>query len=101
MRLRVPILILLAATLLAACLSSPPASTNSGPRILAAETFLGDIARNITGDRLKVDTLLRPGVDPHEFQPAPQDAVKIADSRLLIVNGLGYETWLTKELQSD
>ena len=77
-----------------------PASSASGPiHVLAAETFLGDIAQNVAGDRLHVDTLLPPGVDPHEFQPAPQDAIKIAQSRLLIVNGLGYETWLSKSLQ--
>lgn len=69
-------------------------------RVLATETFLGDIAQNVAGSRLKVETLLPVTVDPHEFQPAPQDAIKIAQSQVLIVNGLGYETWLTKTLEN-
>ena len=84
--------------LLAAC-SSRPAGTPSQLRVLAAETFLADMAQNVAGDRLQVESLLPPGVDPHEFQPAPQDAIKIAQSRVLIVNGLSYETWLQKSLQ--
>ncbi len=53
----------------------------------------------MAGNRLQVQSLLPPGIDPHEFQPAPQDAIKIAQSRVLIVNGLNYETWLQKSLQ--
>jgi ABC-type Zn uptake system ZnuABC Zn-binding protein ZnuA len=100
MRPRPPAFLLLAATLLAACSSSLSTSASNPLRVLATETFLGDITQNVAGDRLKVDTLLRPNVDPHEFQPVPQDAIKIAGSRLLVVNGLGYETWLTKELEN-
>lgn len=108
MRSRSLTLILLAATLLAACASAPPAATlrptqgdaSSGLRVLAAETFLADIAQNVAGDRIMVESLLRPNIDPHEFQPTPQDAIKIAESQMLIVNGLGYETRLTKDLQN-
>ncbi len=86
--------------LLAIVLSACTAQAGSAPvRVLAAETFMADIAQNVAGDRLQVQSLLPPGVDPHEFQPAPQDAIKIAQSRLLIVNGLGYESWLQKSLQ--
>jgi ABC-type Zn uptake system ZnuABC Zn-binding protein ZnuA len=53
----------------------------------------------VAGDRLQVQSLLPTGVDPHEFQPAPQDAIKVAQSRVLIVNGGNYETWLEKTLQ--
>ncbi len=84
--------------ILFACSVSPRPQTDDGLKILAVETFLGDIAQNVAGNRLKVETLLPVAVDPHEFQPSPQDAIKIADSQVLIVNGLGYETWLTKIL---
>ncbi len=84
-------------TLLAACTPAPVQS--SAPRVLAAETFLADIAQNVAGDRLHVESLLPPGIDPHEVQPAPQDAVKLAQSDVLIVNGLGYESWLSRSLQ--
>ncbi len=87
--------------LLAACSSAGgPAAQTKGLRVLATETFLGDIAQNIAGARLTVETLLPLTVDPHEFQPTPQDAARIADSQVLIVNGLSYETWLAKTLQN-
>lgn len=85
----------------ASCATAAPITPSTGklPRVLAAETFLGDMAQNVAGTRLTVETLLRPGIDPHEFQLAPQDAIQIAQSQVLIVNGLGYETWLTKSLE--
>ena len=79
---------------------SSAAAKTGGLRVLAIETFLGDIAQNVAGNRLKVETLLPVGVDPHGFQPAPRDAIKIAQSQVLIMNGLGYETWLTKTLEN-
>ncbi len=83
---------------LTACSAGKPGAAQKTAAVLAAETFLGDIAQNVAGDHIQVATLLPPGVDPHEFQPEPQDAIKIEQSRVLIVNGLGYETWLTKSL---
>lgn len=69
-------------------------------KVLAAESFLGDIAQNIAGGRLTVENLLPISMDPHEFEPAPQDMVKMEESQILIVNGLGYETWLKKALEN-
>jgi len=74
--------------------------TSEGLRVLAAETFLADIAQNVAGNRLAVDSLLTPGVDPHEFQPTPQDAIRIAQADVLLINGLGYESWLEKSLEA-
>jgi ABC-type Zn uptake system ZnuABC Zn-binding protein ZnuA len=86
--------ILAAAVLSAGCAAQP----SGGLQVLATETFLGDMAQNVAGSQLKVDVLLAPGVDPHEFQPTPQDAIKIERSTVLVINGLGYETWLTGSL---
>lgn len=95
------VVISLIAALLAACsgTGSVQAPASGLPKVLATETFLGDIAQNVAGTRLNVETLLPVTVDPHEYQPTPQDAIKIAQSQVLIVNGLGYETWLAKTLQ--
>ena len=70
------------------------------PRVLATESFLGDIAQNVAGSRIKVETLLPVTVDPHEYQPKPQDVTRLAQVQVLIVNGLGYEAWLQKTLDS-
>lgn len=72
----------------------PSAPTAGLPRVLAVESFLADIAQNVAGDRLTVETLLPLGVDPHAYQPTPRDVAKVADSNVLIVNGAGIETFL-------
>ncbi len=66
--------------------------------MLATEIFLADIAQNVAGDRLQVESLIPQGMDPHAFDPAPQDVKRIADSQVLIENGAGLETWLERLL---
>ena len=74
-----------------------PATTHA-PRVLATETFLADIAQNVAGDRLKVESLVPWGMDPHAFDPTPQDVRNITNSQVLIENGAGFETWLERLL---
>ncbi|GAB4487189.1 MAG: hypothetical protein Fur0016_18470 [Anaerolineales bacterium] len=64
------------------------------------ETFLAEIAQNAAGERVKVESLIPFGLDPHEFQPTPQDVKRIAESSILIVNGIGREEWLEKTLEN-
>jgi ABC-type Zn uptake system ZnuABC Zn-binding protein ZnuA len=86
-----------AALLVSACgRGTPPAAPDGGLRVLAAETFLADIAQNVAGDRLAVRSLLPTGVDPHGYQLTPQDVIALAESDVLIVNGQGYEAWLIR-----
>lgn len=85
-----------------ACGATRPSGTgNDGPlKVLAVESFLADIAQNVAGKRVKVDTLMPLGIDPHAYQPTPQDVAKIAESQVLIVNGAHFEEWLDKTLQN-
>jgi ABC-type Zn uptake system ZnuABC Zn-binding protein ZnuA len=95
--------ILVVFSLLASVLSScqPTASQVSGPpRVLAVESFLADIAQNVAGDRLTVQALIPLGVDPHAYQPTPQDAAKITDVDVLIQNGANLEAFLAPILQN-
>ncbi len=91
--------VLAACLVMTACQPTKPQTTGR-PYVLATESFLGDIAQNVAGSRVKVDTLLPVTVDPHEYQPKPQDVTKLAQAQVLIVNGLGYEAWLQKTLDS-
>lgn len=75
-------------------------STPRLPVVLAVESFLADIAQNVAGERLKVETLLPLGVDPHAYLPVPRDAVKLAECDVLIVNGAGMEAFLNPLLQN-
>jgi ABC-type Zn uptake system ZnuABC Zn-binding protein ZnuA len=79
---------------------APQPDLKTGPIVLASTTFLADMARNVAGDRLQVDSLLPTGADPHGYQPTPSDVVKISKSTVLIVNGLGYEQFLNTLLDN-
>jgi ABC-type Zn uptake system ZnuABC Zn-binding protein ZnuA len=105
-------LLAVASLILSACQQSPqttPVATEMDQshisdgidvKVLAVETFLAEIAQNVAGDRVKVESLVPVGVDPHAFEPTPQDVVKIAESRVLILNGAGFEAWAAKTLEN-
>jgi ABC-type Zn uptake system ZnuABC Zn-binding protein ZnuA len=62
--------------------------------VVATTTILGDLARNVAGDRAVVVTLLPANADPHTFEPTPRDSQKLASADLLLYNGAGLEQWL-------
>ena len=67
---------------------------------IASFSIPGDLARNVGGDRADISTLVGANGDVHVYTPAPADAKKIADAKLVIVNGLGLEGWLERLVQS-
>jgi zinc/manganese transport system substrate-binding protein len=69
-------------------------------KIVASFSILGDFARNVGGDRVEVTTLVGPNGDVHVYEPAPADAKKIAEAKLVIVNGFGLEGWMPRLVQS-
>jgi len=86
-----------------ACQAKPaptPQVGEAGLNVLAAESFLADIAQNVAGERLTIGTLLPSGLDPHAFEPTPRDVARITDSDILIVNGAGLEAWLENIIES-
>ena len=83
----------LAALFLTGC-GSAPQSSDDALRVLASTSFLADIAQNVAGDRVTVASLLPFGADPHAYQAAPSDVAKIAESNLLILNGVEYEHFI-------
>jgi zinc/manganese transport system substrate-binding protein len=68
--------------------------------VVASFSILGDLTRQIGGDRVLVRTLVGPGGDAHVYQPSPADAKTLAGARLVIVNGLGFEGWIDRLIQS-
>ncbi len=80
--------------------STLPAQAQGRLNVVASFSILADFAQNVGGDRASVTTLVGPDSDVHVYTPAPADARKVADARLLIVNGLGLEGWLPRLVQS-
>lgn len=94
-------LLTLLGLLLAACGGAQTGSGESGSiKVLASTTFLADIAQNVAGDRTQVESLLPAGADPHAYQAAPSDVAKIAESTVLIQNGVEYEHFLEPLLEN-
>lgn len=88
--------------LFSACQSQPleVAATVDIPKVIAMESFLADIAQNVAGDHLVVQSLIPLGLDLHAFEPTPQDLAKIEESQVLILNGCGLEEWFNNLLPS-
>jgi zinc/manganese transport system substrate-binding protein len=69
-------------------------------KVVATFSILGDLVRNVGGDNVAITTLVGPDSDAHVYSPTPADARKIADAGLIVVNGLGFEGWLPRLVQS-
>ena len=69
-------------------------------RVVASFSILGDIVKQIGGERVVVDTLVGPEEDAHIFDPAPKDAARISAANLLIINGLGFEGWIDRLIKA-
>ena len=85
---------------LAACGSGP--RTGSGPiQVVAGENFWGDIASQIGGAQVKVTSVIsNPDDDPHEYESSSRNAIAVATSRLVIENGVGYDDFMGKLVDS-
>ena len=77
-----------------------PARAQDRLNVVASFSITGDFARNVGGDRVGVTTLVGPNSDVHVYTPAPADAKKIADAKLVVINGLGLEGWMPRLVQS-
>lgn len=89
---------LLVVSTIAAC---APTANNSGPAInvLGTENFYADLLTQIGGDRVKAMSILNdPTADPHEYEASPTAAAAVADAKLVIVNGIGYDDFMDKLL---
>jgi zinc transport system substrate-binding protein len=85
------------ALLLAAC------NQSAGPsgKLLVVTSFypLYEFARDVAGPPAQVISLVPTGVEPHDWEPSPQDLTRIRDARLFIYNGAGLEPWVAKLVQ--
>ncbi|MDW8329115.1 MAG: zinc ABC transporter substrate-binding protein [Candidatus Bipolaricaulota bacterium] len=95
------IVILVIAVVLSGCTGdSERADPLPQRRVLATITIIGDMVSVVGGERLEVATLLPVGVDPHIYEPRPDDVKKIARSQMVFANGLGLELWLEELIRN-
>jgi len=93
-----PLAACLAALLVAGCAGSGGGGAAGGGdgalRAVATTTQVADLARNVGGGRVRVTSLLKPGIDPHDYEPSPSDIDALAHADLVLENGVGLEGWL-------
>jgi zinc/manganese transport system substrate-binding protein len=77
-----------------------PAAAREPVRAVATFSILGDMVRNVGGDRIALTTLVGPDGDAHVFQPSPGYARAVAEAKVVFVNGLGFEGWLERLIRS-
>jgi len=77
----------------------PVAAAEALP-VVASFSILGDLTQRVGGAHVQVYTLVGAGADAHVYQPTPDDAKTIARARLVVVNGLGFEGWIDRLIQS-
>lgn len=77
-----------------------PAAAAEPVKVVASFSILGDLVRQVGGERVAVTTLVGPDGDAHVFQPAPADALAVAGAALVVVNGLGFEGWLDRLVEA-
>lgn len=69
------------------------ASNGGKPTVLTTFTVLQDIAQNIAGDHLQVESITKAGAEIHDYEPTPGDVRKASQASLILDNGLGLERW--------
>lgn len=86
--------------LMSALMAALPAFAAEPLEVVTTFSILGDITQRVGGDRIRVHTLVGPNEDAHVYQPTPADAKALAQARLVVVNGLGFEGWLERLIKS-
>lgn len=92
-----------ALVLLGLLVSCAPSSTSNGPgdftdrkpNVVVTTNVIGDLVRQVAGDRVNLTTLMGPGVDPHLYRASEGDVQTMAAADLVLYNGLHLEGKMT------
>lgn len=81
------------------CASAQPEV--SRPKVVAAQNFYGDVARQIGGAWFEVLSIMSsPDQDPHLFEATPAVARQLSEAQIVILNGANYDQWVNKLLSA-
>ena len=80
----------------AGCAGPNTASDDDRPMVLTTFTVLADIAENVAGEHLRVESITKPGAEIHGYEPTPGDIRRAADADLILDNGLNLEVWFAQ-----
>jgi manganese transport system substrate-binding protein len=78
---------------LTACSGGAAGNGDGRPVVLTTFTVLADVARNVAGDKLVVESITKAGAEIHGYEPTPGDIRKASKADLILDNGLNLEAW--------
>ncbi|MDQ2784018.1 MAG: metal ABC transporter substrate-binding protein, partial [Chloroflexota bacterium] len=81
--------------------SAPVATVPPGTQVAVAATTtqIQDFVENVGGNRITVTGILKPNVDPHDYEPTVEDANAIAKADIVFVHGIGLDSWMDKTVK--
>lgn len=97
---RVVPLVVLLLVLSSGCSLSSGASDDGRPVVLTTFTVLQDMAENVAGERLRVESITKVGAEIHGYEPTPRDVAKASEADLILDNGLNLEAWFGQFVES-
>jgi zinc/manganese transport system substrate-binding protein len=65
-------------------------------KVVASFSIVADFVRNVGGQRIDLVTLVGPDGDAHVYSPTPADGQRVAEAKVVVVNGLGFEGWINR-----
>jgi zinc/manganese transport system substrate-binding protein len=86
----------IATSVLVALATGSPAAAQDKIKVVASFSILGDLVKNVGGDRIALSTLVGPNGDAHVYAPSPADAKTLSEAKVVFVNGLGFEGWMAR-----
>ena len=81
-------------------LCAPAGAAEPALRAVASFSILGDLVRQVGGERVAVEVLVGPGSDAHVYSPKPAQAKQVGQAQLVFSNGMGFDGWMARLLKS-
>lgn len=78
------------------CTTGAVSREDERKQVVTTFTVLADMARNVAGDRIDVQSITKPGAEVHGYEPTPSDLLDAAKADLVLDNGLGLESWFAR-----
>ena len=85
---------------LVACNPSVNTTDNQKPKVISTSTIIADLTARVGGEEIDHQDILKPGDDPHVYEPVPADSVALEKADLILYNGYNLEPGLIKMINS-